>query len=101
MFSLTIAGALVLASCGTLRPMMYGMALGLFDRDLGLTGGLVSAVCHLAVGAAMAVAAVLRESSRTPLDGLYVVLGIATFFLLPTALPRTVAPPPRLETTAS
>ena len=58
--SLTITDALVPAGCGTLCPMMHGMALGLFDRNLGLTGELVSAVCHLAV-----------------------------------------APPPRLETTAS
>lgn len=80
--SLTIAGALVTANRGTLRPMMYGRAHGLFDRNPGLTGGSVSAVCHLALSACVA-------------------LGIATLFLPLTALPRTVAPPPRPETAAS
>lgn len=100
-FSLTIAGALVLAGCGTLCPMMYGMALGLFDRNLGLIGGLISALCYLSVSGAMAVAAALPESSQAPLGGLYVALGLAALFLLPTALPRTVAPPSRPETRAS
>ncbi|MFO1087396.1 MAG: multidrug effflux MFS transporter [Reyranellaceae bacterium] len=86
--SLTLAGALVLAGCGTLCPMMYGMALGLFDRNLGLIGGLISAVCYLFVSGAMAIAAVLPESSQAPLGGLYVALGLVPLVLLPSVLRR-------------
>ena len=35
-FLITIGGMLALAGCGTLCPTMYGMALGLFSRNLGL-----------------------------------------------------------------
>ncbi|MCW5735514.1 MAG: multidrug effflux MFS transporter [Enhydrobacter sp.] len=87
-WTLTLAGALVLMGCGTLCPMMYGMALGLFDRNLGLLGGLISALCYLAVSGAMAIAAVLPETSPAPLGVLYTVLGVITLLLLVVALPR-------------
>jgi MFS transporter, DHA1 family, multidrug resistance protein len=86
--SLTLGGALVLFACGTLCPMMYGMALGLFERDLGLLGGLISAICYLAVSATMAIAAILPESSQLPLGVLYVALGLAGGVLLFVALPQ-------------
>lgn len=38
--SITLGSALVLAGRGVLCLMMYGMALGLFERDHGLIGGL-------------------------------------------------------------
>jgi DHA1 family bicyclomycin/chloramphenicol resistance-like MFS transporter len=82
LFGITIGGALVLGGCGLLCPMMYGMALGLFERDLGLLGGLVSAICYLLVSGAMAVAAVLPESSQTPLGFLYLLLGLVAGGLL-------------------
>jgi len=88
-WALTLAGALVLMGCGTLCPMMYGMALGLFDRNLGLLGGLISALCYLAVSGAMAIAAVLPESSPAPLGVLYTAFGVFTLLLLVMALPRT------------
>jgi DHA1 family bicyclomycin/chloramphenicol resistance-like MFS transporter len=95
-FAFYAAGAVCLAASGvligtgviTLCPMMYGMALGLFDRNLGLIGGLISAVCYLFVSGAMAIAAVLPESSQAPLGGLYVALGLVPLVLLPSVLRR-------------
>lgn len=86
--SVTLGSALVLLGCGVLCPMMYGMALGLFERNLGLLGGLISAICYLCVSAAMMVAAVLPETSQAPMGALYVVLGIIAGGLLALALPK-------------
>jgi DHA1 family bicyclomycin/chloramphenicol resistance-like MFS transporter len=67
--------------------MMYGMALGLFDRNLGLLGGLISAICYLIVSATMAIAAELPETSQAPLGWLYVFLGLVAGLLLVKSLP--------------
>lgn len=88
-WALTLAGSLVLIGSATLCPMMYGMALGRFDANFGLLGGLASTLCYLAVSASMATAAALPESSPAPLGWLYVALGFITFVLLVVALPRT------------
>ncbi len=87
--SLSLGGALVLGACGVLCPMMYGMTLGLFTRNLGLIGGLTSAVCYLGVSVAMAAAAVLPDDTQTPMAGLYVVLGLVAGALLLAGLPKT------------
>ncbi|WP_127089028.1 multidrug effflux MFS transporter [Aquabacter cavernae] len=89
--SITVGSALVLLGCGVLCPMMYGMALGLFERNLGLLGGLISAICYLCVSGAMVVAAVLPENSQAPMGALYVVLGIIAGLLLAIALPKATA----------
>jgi DHA1 family bicyclomycin/chloramphenicol resistance-like MFS transporter len=87
-WALTLAGSLVLIGSATLCPMMYGMALGRFDGNFGLLGGLASTICYLAVSAAMATAAALPESSPAPLGWLYSALGFITLLLLVVALPR-------------
>lgn len=89
--SITIGGALVLGGCGVLCPMMYGMALGLFERDHGLIGGLISALCYLAVSCAMAVAAVLPEATQAPLGWLYLGLCAIAGTLLAISLPAARA----------
>ncbi|MEJ0016072.1 MAG: multidrug effflux MFS transporter [Acetobacteraceae bacterium] len=88
--SITFGGALVLAGCGVLCPMMYGMALGLFDRDLGLIGGLISALCYVIVSVTMAIAAVLPETSQAPLGALYLALGCVAAASLAVAMPASV-----------
>lgn len=85
--SITIGGALVLGGCGVLCPMMYGMALGLFERDHGLIGGLISALCYLAVSGAMAIAAVLPEATQAPIGWLYLGLCAVAGTLLAISLP--------------
>jgi hypothetical protein len=45
---------------------MYGLAVGLFRRNLGLIGGLVSAGCYLIVSAAMATVGTLPARSQGP-----------------------------------
>lgn len=85
--SITIGGALVLGGCGVLCPMMYGMALGLFERDHGLIGGLISALCYLAVSGAMAIAAVLPEATQAPIGWLYLALCAIAGALLAISLP--------------
>ncbi|WBL81743.1 hypothetical protein I3J27_15450 [Bradyrhizobium xenonodulans] len=85
--SITIGGALVLGGCGVLCPMMYGMALGLFERDHGLIGGLISALCYLAVSGAMAIAAVLPEATQAPIGWLYLGLCAVAGMLLAISLP--------------
>ncbi len=87
-WALTLAGALILIGSATLCPMMYGMALGRFDGNFGLLGGLTSTICYLAVSATMAVAAALPESTPVPLGWLYAGLGIFTLLLLLVAVPR-------------
>ena len=88
-WALTLAGSLVLIGSATLCPMMYGMALGRFDRNFGLLGGLASTICYLAVSATMATAAALPESTPVPLGWVYTALGLVTLLLLVVALPRT------------
>jgi MFS transporter, DHA1 family, multidrug resistance protein len=85
--SITLGGALVLAGCGVLCPMMYGMALGLFERDHGLIGGLISALCYLAVSGAMAIAAVMPETTQAPVGWLYLGLCAIAGTLLAISLP--------------
>lgn len=87
--AITVGGALMLAGCGVLCPMMYGMALGLFDRDHGLIGGLISALCYLVVSGAMAIAAILPETTQTPLGWLYLGLSAAAGLLLAISLPAS------------
>ncbi|MDO9395782.1 MAG: Bcr/CflA family efflux MFS transporter, partial [Herbiconiux sp.] len=58
---ITVGGIFVMIGCGALCPLAYGQALGLFDRNLGLVGGLTSAVCYLFVALAMSAAAVLPD----------------------------------------
>ena len=85
--SITLGGALVLGGCGVLCPMMYGMGLGLFERDHGLIGGLISALCYLAVSGAMAIAAVLPEETQAPIGLLYLGLCAIAGVLLAISLP--------------
>ncbi|RZL72417.1 MAG: Bcr/CflA family efflux MFS transporter [Rhodococcus sp. (in: high G+C Gram-positive bacteria)] len=80
--AITIGACLALAGCGVLCPQMYGLALGLFSRNLGLIGGVVTAACYLVVSAAMAVAGVLPETSQAPLGWLYLALGAGAGILL-------------------
>jgi DHA1 family bicyclomycin/chloramphenicol resistance-like MFS transporter len=77
-----VGAGLALAGCGVLCPQMYGLALGLFSRNLGLVGGIVSAGCYLIVSASMAVVGALPERSQAPLGWLYIVCGSTAFVLL-------------------
>jgi DHA1 family bicyclomycin/chloramphenicol resistance-like MFS transporter len=87
--AITIGACLALAGCGVLCPQMYGLALGLFTRNLGLIGGVVSAGCYLIVSVAMAAAGLLPENSQAPLGWLYIGIGvIAGLLLLWTTAPR-------------
>jgi MFS transporter, DHA1 family, multidrug resistance protein len=65
---------------------MYGLALGLFRRNLGLIGGMVSAGCLLIVSVAMAVVGALPLRSPAPLGWLYVACGVIALVLLGWAL---------------
>jgi MFS transporter, DHA1 family, multidrug resistance protein len=86
-FPITLGGMLALAGCGTLCPTMYGMALGLFSRNLGLLGGFISSLCYLAVSVTMALAAYLPETSQAPLGWVYLAIGTIAALLLGTSLP--------------
>jgi DHA1 family bicyclomycin/chloramphenicol resistance-like MFS transporter len=77
-----VGAGLALAGCGVLCPQMYGLALGLFSRNLGLVGGIVSAGCYLIVSVSVAVVGALPERSQAPLGWLYIVCGITAFVLL-------------------
>jgi DHA1 family bicyclomycin/chloramphenicol resistance-like MFS transporter len=80
--AITIGASLALAGCGVLCPQMYGLALGLFTRNLGLIGGVVSAGCYLIVSGAMAMAGLLPENSQVPLGWLYIGIGVIVGLLL-------------------
>ena len=79
---LTVGGMLVMIGCGALCPLAYGQALGLFDRNLGLMGGLTSAVCYLLVAGTMALGAVLPDDTVLPLASIYVGCGVLGLLLL-------------------
>jgi DHA1 family bicyclomycin/chloramphenicol resistance-like MFS transporter len=81
-WAITLGACLALAGCGVLCPQMYGLGLGLFSRNLGLIGGIVSAGCYLIVSVAMATAGFLPENSQAPLGWLYVCLGLGAGVLL-------------------
>ena len=81
-WAITLGACLALAGCGVLCPQMYGLALGLFTRNLGLIGGMVSAGCYLIVSVAMAAAGVLPEESQAPIGWLYVTVGLIVGALL-------------------
>ncbi|MET0704950.1 MAG: multidrug effflux MFS transporter [Mycobacterium sp.] len=81
-WAIGIGAAVALAGCGVLCPQMYGLALGLFSRNLGLVGGVISAGCYLIVSAAMAVVGVLPDRSQAPLGWMYVGCGLVAFVLL-------------------
>lgn len=81
-WAITVGAALALIGCGVLCPQMYGLALGLFTRNLGLVGGIVSAGCYLIVSVAMAVVGVLPERSQAPLGWMYIACGVIAFGLI-------------------
>ncbi len=81
-WAITLGACLALAGCGVLCPQMYGLALGLFSRNLGLIGGMISAICYLVVSVAMATAGALPENSQAPLGWLYVACGAIALLLL-------------------
>ncbi|VBA43028.1 multidrug effflux MFS transporter [Mycobacterium attenuatum] len=87
-WALTIGSCLALAGCGVLCPQMYGLAMGLFVRNLGLIGGLVSGIGYLVVSAAMAAVGAFHERTQTPLGLLYVACGATAFVLLSWATAR-------------
>ncbi len=91
-WTITLGGALALMGCGTLCPTMYGMAMGLFSKNLGLLGGFTSAVCCLAVSGTMAIAAFLPESSQAPMGWVFVALGALAFVFLAISLPGEKVP---------
>ena len=81
-WAITIGACLALAGCGVLCPQMYGLALGLFRRNLGLVGGIVSAGCYLIISAVLAVVGALPERTQAPLGWLYVTCGLTALVLL-------------------
>jgi len=91
-WAITLGACLALAGCGVLCPQMYGLALGLFSRNLGLIGGLVSAGGYLIVSVAMATVGALPERSQAPLGWLYVTCGLIAFALLSWATSRRRSP---------
>ncbi|WP_291041617.1 multidrug effflux MFS transporter [Herbiconiux sp.] len=85
---ITVGGILVMLGCGALCPLAYGLALGLFDRNLGLVGGLTSAVCYLFVAVTLGAAAVLPEADQTPIGLVYLGCAVVGGVLMALWLPR-------------
>lgn len=90
---ITVGGVFVMLGCGALCPLAYGLALGLFDRNLGLVGGLTSAICYLFVAVAMGAAAGLPDDDQTPLGLIYVVVAAVGAALLLACLRRPARQP--------
>ena len=64
-----------------LCPPKYGLALGLFTRNLGLIGGIVSAGGYFISGA-MVIVGILPDNSQAPLGWLYIGCGAIAFVML-------------------
>jgi DHA1 family bicyclomycin/chloramphenicol resistance-like MFS transporter len=84
---ITVGGMLALAGCGALCPLAYGLTLGMFDRNLGLIGGLTSAICYLFVAVTMSAAAWLPDTSQAPIGFVYVGVAVVGLVLLSLCLP--------------
>ncbi|MFB2583300.1 multidrug effflux MFS transporter [Herbiconiux sp. P15] len=85
---ITLGGMLVMLGCGALCPLAYGLALGLFDRHLGLIGGLTSAVCYLLVAITLGSAAALPDDDQTPIGLVYLACALLGGLFLALWLPR-------------
>jgi DHA1 family bicyclomycin/chloramphenicol resistance-like MFS transporter len=66
--------------------------MGVFDRNIGLIGGLVNTCCYLIVSAAMALMAYLPESSQAPLGWFYLASGVAFVVILLVTVRREATP---------
>jgi DHA1 family bicyclomycin/chloramphenicol resistance-like MFS transporter len=75
---ITIGAAVALVGIGVLDPQSKGLAMGVFNRNIGLIAGLVNTCCYLIVSVAMALMAYLPEESQAPLGWLY--LGVGALF---------------------
>lgn len=84
---ITIGAAVALVGIGVLDPQSKGLAMGVFNRNIGLIAGLVNTSCYLIVSVAMALMAYLPEESQAPLGWLY--LGVGAIFAV--VLFKTVA----------
>lgn len=82
---ITAAAALALLGIGVLDPQSKGLAMGVFDRNIGLIAGVVNTACYLIVSVATALMAYLPEESQAPLGWLYVaVAGVLAALLVGT-----------------
>jgi len=83
---ITVGAAVALLGIGVLDPQSKGLAMGVFNRNIGLIAGLVNTCCYLIVSVAMALMAYLPEESQAPLGWLYVAVGVAFVVLLLTTV---------------
>jgi MFS transporter, DHA1 family, multidrug resistance protein len=93
---ITAGAGLAMLSTGVLDPLTKGLAMGVFNRNIGLITGLISTVCYVSVTISMAMVAWLPENSQAPLGWLYVVVAavLATLLLATTArTPEVVEAP--------
>lgn len=81
-WALTIGACFALLGCGELCPQMYGEAMGLFSRNLGLIGGIISAGSYLIITIGMFVVGTMPEHTPEPMGWLYAACGVTSFVLL-------------------
>lgn len=79
---ITAGAALAMLSTGVLDPLSKGLAMGVFNRNIGLITGLINTVCYVSITLAMAMVAWLPESSQAPLGWIYVGAAIGITALL-------------------
>jgi DHA1 family bicyclomycin/chloramphenicol resistance-like MFS transporter len=79
---IALGAALVMCGVGVLDPQSKGLAMGVFDKNIGLVGGLVNTCCYLIVSLAMALVAYLPETTQGPLGWFYVAAGLAFVSIL-------------------
>ncbi len=89
---ITAGAALAMLSTGVLDPLSKGLAMGVFNRNIGLITGLINTVCYVSITLAMALVAWLPESSQAPLGWLYVGAAIGITALLLSMRRRAVQP---------
>ncbi len=84
----TIGGIFALFGCGAICPLMFGRAVGLFDRNHGLISGLGAAITYVFVAIAMSSSAALPDNDQMPLGIVYLCAAVIGFFLFWICLPR-------------
>jgi DHA1 family bicyclomycin/chloramphenicol resistance-like MFS transporter len=86
---ITAGAALAMLSTGVLDPLSKGLAMGVFNRNIGLVTGLINTVCYVSITLASALVAWLPESSQAPLGWIYVSVAVGITALMVTMGRRT------------
>jgi DHA1 family bicyclomycin/chloramphenicol resistance-like MFS transporter len=86
--AITVGAVVTMFAVGVLDPLSKGLAMGVFDHNIGLITGVINTICYLFITVAMAALAVLPERSPAPLAWSYIAAAMLFVLLLLASVPR-------------